>query len=398
MISLRLNQQTEAIRRDFLAWLESNPAPVLPGKVELERFVEVSRAWQKKLAHDHWIGLHWPEAYGGRGLSIVDEAVVQECLALHRSPQLINLFGLTMVGPVLIEHGTEEQKKRFLGKILSADEIWCQGFSEPGAGSDLGAIRTKAELKDDSWSLSGQKIWTSFAHHADWCFILARNSSEGKTKFDGLTYFLMSMRESGIDIRPLQQITGEKEFNELFLDSVKVANDRVVGKVGEGWNIAISTLMYERVVLTFARHLQSEQLLVAIREYFSENGGSERDLEEFGRLVAKSMAVRALALSHLLTYEGKNKKPGPEGSLDKLGWSETFQEICKFALSLGGPERILTSGVFPFAEGMFQHQYLYSRGRTIAAGTSEIQRNIIAERVLGLPREEKRKTATGHAA
>ena len=391
MISLRLNKATEKLREDFLFWLESHPVPRLEGAFDLERFVEISRKWQATLAKDHWVGVHWPEAYGGRGLGFVDEAVIQETLAAKGSPQLINLFGLTMVGPVLIEHGNENQKQRFLSKILSAEEIWCQGFSEPGAGSDLGAIRCKAEKVESGWEITGQKIWTSFAHHADWCFLLARNSSEGKTKFDGLTYFLLSMKEKGIRVRPLQQITGEKEFNELFLDQAPVADDCIVGSVGEGWSIAISTLMYERVILTFSRHLQSEQALKGIADYFEAYGASDSERETFGTLIARSMAVRALALSHLLSYEGGAKKPGPEGSLDKLGWSETFQDICRFASNLGGPERILRNGSFSIEDGLFQRNYLYSRGRTIAAGTSEVQRNIIAERVLGLPREEKRK-------
>ncbi len=388
MLSLRLKKETEDLRNDFVLWLKDNPPPAVEGRIELDRFVEISRAWQHRLAAGNWIAVHWPEEFGGRGLSFVDEAVIQECLAAKRSPQLVNLFGLTMVGPVLIEHGTAQQKSRFLKKILNAEEIWCQGFSEPGAGSDLAAIRTKAEKSaDGAWAVSGQKVWTSFAHHADWCFILSR-SGEGQTRYEGLTYFLMPMKQPGITIRPLQQITGEKEFNELFLDGVPVPADCVVGKVGEGWQIAISTLMYERVILTFSRHLQSEHALQEIKSVLKSEGATEAQLETYGKLLAKSMAVRALALSHLVDYETKNAKPGPEGSLDKLGWSETYQEICRFALSLGGPERILRSGEFVHGDGLFQHNYLYSRGRTIAAGTSEIQRNIIAERVLGLPRHK----------
>ena len=391
MISLRLTRTTEDLRGEFLAWLASNPPPKSAGRLDLERFVEISRVWQQRLAAERFVGVHWPEEYGGRGLTIVDEAVVQECLAAAGAPQLINLFGLTMVGPVLIEHGTPEQKQRFLRKILTADEIWCQGFSEPGAGSDLGAIRTKAEKHGGGWALTGQKIWTSFAQAADWCFLLARSDATAKSKYEGLSYFLMPVRQPGVSIRPLQQITGEREFNELFLDSANVPADLLVGQEGQGWNIAISTLMYERVVLTFARHLQSEQALGEIREALLREGPTESQVGDYGRLIAKSMAVRALALAHLLEYEGGKKKPGPEGSMDKLGWSETFQEICKLGLSIGGPERILTSGDLVHGDGYFQHHYLYSRGRTIAAGTSEIQRNIIAERVLGLPREEKRR-------
>ncbi|MFN8392101.1 MAG: acyl-CoA dehydrogenase family protein [Bdellovibrionota bacterium] len=392
MISLTLDERTEKLRTEFLSWLESNPPPKSSGRQELAAFVDISRAWQQKLAAERWVGVHWPEKYGGRGLSIVEEAVIQECLAGAGAPQLINLFGLTMVGPVLIEHGTDAQRERFLPKILSADEIWCQGFSEPEAGSDLAAVKTKAVRTASGWSLSGQKVWTSFAQVADWCFILARSDASAK-RYDGLTYFLFSMKNPGISVRPLTQISGDKEFNELFLENVPVSEGDIVGAEGEGWKIAISTLMYERVVLTFARHLQSENALNEIRDLLRDRGASESEKRELGRLIAKSMAVRALALSHLTSYSSpgsdRRKAPGPEGSLDKLGWSETYQEICKFAVSLLGEQSILERGPESFKDGLFQHDYLYSRGRTIAAGTSEIQRNIIAERILGLPREGK---------
>jgi alkylation response protein AidB-like acyl-CoA dehydrogenase len=393
VISLQLKKETEELRRDFLLWLKDNPPPKIAGRIELSDFVEISRSWQRVLAQSRWVGVHWPERYGGRGLSLVEEAVIQECLAQAGSPQLINLFGLTMVGPVLIQHGSEEQRQRFLPKILSAEEIWCQGFSEPDAGSDLAAVKTKAELREGKWHISGQKVWTSFAQVADWCFILLRTDPAAQ-RYKGLTYFLFPMNSPGVTLRPLTQISGDKEFNELFLDDVAVGGDMIVGTEGGGWNIAISTLMYERVVLTFARHLQSESALNEIRDLLRTRGASETEKIQFGRLLARSMAVRALALNHLTSYEQAASSasavaPGPEGSLDKLGWSECYQDICKFALTLLTGTGIFTRGERAYKDGLFQHDYLYSRGRTIAAGTSEIQRNIIAERLLGLPREGK---------
>lgn len=386
MISLKFSEKTESLRKDFKSWLKSNPPPKVENRIELEQFVEVSRKWQGKLASGHWVAVHWPEEYGGRGLSIVEEAVIQESLTESGSPQLVNLFGLTMVGPVLIQYGTVEQKKRFLQKILNAEEIWCQGFSEPEAGSDLAAVKTKAELKETTsskyWSISGQKVWTSFAQVADWCFILAKTSDDAP-RYKNLSYLLMPMNLPGIDIRPLMQISGDSEFNELFLEEVKVPAENIVGAVGEGWKIAISTLMYERVILTFSRHLQSEQMLMEIAQLLKNKIASAEEKQAYGRLVAKSMAVRSLALSHLVSYNEKNP-PGVEGSLDKLGWSEVYQEICKFALSLLSENGLYTSAAGSYKDGLLQHSYLYSRGRTIAAGTSEIQRGIIAERVLGL--------------
>lgn len=387
MISLPLDTKTEKLRSDFLSWLKDNPPPCTTKKQELAEFVVGSTAWQRKLAKERWIAVHWPEEYGGRGLSFVAEAVLQECLAKARSPQLINLFGLTMVGPVLIEHGTKAQKERFLKPILEAEEIWCQGFSEPGAGSDLASLKTLARKVDDGWRISGQKIWTSFAQYSQWCFILVRTDSS-VPPHKGLSYVLVPMSSEGIEARPLTQISGDQEFNELFLDDVFAADEHLVGKAGDGWKIAISTLMYERVILTFARHLQSEAALEEIRDQLKDVDSPDI-LAKFGSLAARNMALRALALSHLVQYQ--DSSPGPEGSLDKLAWSEAFQDICSFALELQGLQGLLLGGDASQRDGLAQHRYLYSRGRTIAAGTSEIQRSIIAERVLGLPRLKRAK-------
>jgi len=339
------------------------------------------------LAASNWVGVHWPTEYGGRGLSLVEEAVLQEELVNVSAPQLLGLFGLTMVGPVLIKHGTKEQKEKYLSKILTAEEIWCQGFSEPGAGSDLAAIKTKAVKAEGGFKITGQKVWTSFAHIADWCFILCRTGRTGRTgeggkKHEGLTYLLVSMKTPGITVRPLRQISGDDEFNEVFFEDVFVPDDAVVGSVGEGWKIAISTLMFERVVLTFSRQLQSE---VAIRDMLKRYDQKKHShlKAELDRLVINACAVRALAYEHLIEYSN-GKTPGAEGSLDKLFWSESFQEIAKLALKFNGVAAALSENSKENGDDM--HRYLYSRGRTIAAGTSEIQRSIIAERLLGLPK------------
>ena len=384
MLQLEVSESTESFRNELQVWLKKNKPPRVDVSSSLDTFVNVGREWQSRLASGGWVAVHWPKEFGGRGLSLVEEAIVQEELVRVDSPQLLGLFGLTMVGPVLIEHGTSEQRKKFLNNIMTAKEIWCQGFSEPGAGSDLAAISTKAEKVDGGFSITGQKVWTSFAQIADWCFALCRTSQEEK-KHQGLTYLLIDMKSEGISTRPLRQISGDAEFNEVFFDSVFVPEENVVGEVGKGWDIAISTLMYERVVLTFARQLQSE---VALRELVEKvsNSDSETDKEALADMLAKACAVRALAYSHLLNYS-KGTQPGPEGSYDKLLWSESFQEIAKFALKVAGPE--VAKGENYSGAASEVHRYLYSRGRTIAAGTSEIQRSIIAERVLGLPRLNK---------
>ncbi len=381
MIKLRISDKTEAFRGECRAWLAAHQPLSSDGEAKLDAFIRVGRAWQAELAAARLVGVHWPSQYGGRGLTLVEEAIVQEELVRSGSPQLLGLFGITMVGPVLIEHGSAEQKARFLSKIISAQEIWCQGFSEPGAGSDLAAIRTRARPTTGGFTLSGQKTWTSFAHIADWCFVLARTSEEGQ-RHQGLSYLLVSMKSPGVSTRPLRQISGDLEFNEVFFDDVFVPQDQVVGNVGDGWRIAISTLMHERVVLSFARQLQSE---TALREIVAALGAeNHRPLRRrAAHEVAKACAVRALAYEHLLSYAA-GAKPGPEGSLDKLLWSESFQEISQLAMQITG--KSAAYGEESKRAGQAVHRYLYSRGRTIAAGSSEIQRNIVAERILGLPR------------
>ena len=384
MLKLSVDPALDELREAFRFWLASNPPPVSENQKDssLDTFVNVGRAWQEKLSEGGWVGVHWPVEYGGKGLPLVAEAVIQEELVRLQSPQLLGLFGLTMVGPVLIRYGTPEQKKRFLSNILSAKEIWCQGFSEPGAGSDLAAITTKAartenDKKEKGFVINGSKIWTSFAHIADWCFVLSK-SLDGPKKYDNFTYLLVNMKTPGITVRPLAQITGDSEFNEVFFDNVFVPEENLVGAEGEGWKIAISTLMYERVVLTFARQLQSEVLL---RNMLSKNlvEMSEVDKKDLAAEVANFCAVRALAYDHLTSYL-KGTTPGPEGSLDKLFWTNSYQSLTKLAL------RISPNKIYSESESDDVHRYLYSRGRSIAAGTSEIQRNIIAERLLDLPR------------
>ena len=381
MIKLSISPEIDSFREEFRVWLSSNPPPVYTDS-SLETFEKVGREWHRCLADAGWLGNHWPEKFGGKSRTLVEEAVVQEELARIGAPQILGLFGITMVGPVLISHGSDAQRERFLPNILSGKEIWCQGFSEPGAGSDLAAVKTKAEPVEGGYRVSGQKIWTSFAHCADWCFVLCRTSEFLERKHEGLSYLLVPLSSEGITIRSLKQISGDDEFNEVFFDQVFVPTENRVGAEGDGWKIAISTLMYERVILTFSRQLQSE---VALRELLAkpEESLSEAHIIKIAESIVDACRTRALAYEHLTSY-ASDKSPGPEGSMDKLLWSETFQDLCKLALSIEGVGAALGEHVSPSSKVI--HQYLYSRGRTIAAGTSEIQRSIIAERVLGLPR------------
>ena len=299
----------------------------------------------------------------------------------------INLAGLTMGGPVLIAHGTEEQKRRHLKRILAADEIWCQGFSEPGAGSDLAALRTRAVLDGDHFVVTGQKVWTSFARYADWCMALVRTNPDAP-KHKGITFLLVDMHSPGVNVRPLRQISGDEDFNEVFFDDVRVPRANVIGTIDAGWDIAITCLMHERQTLTFSRQLQSAVALTDMLDMARQRGLSRDPLvrQALASAVVDSHAMRYTAYRNL-TRALRGEVPGPEGSIEKLFWSEMYQRQLETSVRLLGQHGILLKGsTHAVDDGRWPHLFLYSRGRTIAAGTSEVQRNIIAERVLRLPR------------
>ena len=389
-MDLSFSESEERFRSDLRAWLAANPPG--PEPTDLDAWVAYGKSWQKRLYEAGWCGVHWPAEYGGRGASLIEQIIFQQEMARAKAPLLINLAGLTMGGPVLIAHGTEKQKKRHLQKILAADEIWCQGFSEPNAGSDLAALKTRAVLDGDSFVVTGQKVWTSFARYADWCMLLVRTNPEAP-KHKGITFLLVDMKSPGVTVRPLRQINGDEDFNELFFEDVRVPRENVIGNVDGGWKIAITTLMHERQTLTFSRQLQSsialEELIDLARRYPSPDRPLAADplaRQKLARAYIDSQAMRYTALRNL-TKTLRGGEPGPEGSLEKLFWSEMYQRMLVDALSLLGPFGQLMDGS-PRAvdDGRWGYLHLYSRGRTIAAGSSEIQRNIIAERVLQLPR------------
>jgi alkylation response protein AidB-like acyl-CoA dehydrogenase len=377
-------------RRELRAWLEANPPGAEPE--DQDAWVAHGRAWQRRLYEGGWCGVAWPAEYGGRGATLIEQIIFQEEMARARSPQLINLAGLTMGGPVLIAHGTDAQKRRHLRPILAADEIWCQGFSEPNAGSDLAALKTRAVLDGDHFIVNGQKVWTSYARYADWCMLLVRTDPDAP-KHRGITFLLVDMRSPGITVRPLKQISGDDDFNEVFFEDVRVPRDQVIGAVNQGWDIAITTLMHERQTLTFSRQLQSRVALDALLRHARSWPSPAAPLarqplarQQLAAAYIDSEAMKYTALRNL-TRVLRGGVPGPEGSLEKLFWSELFQRMLESAVSLGGPYGQLLPGEPRAVDGgRWPHLMLYSRGRTIAAGSSEIQRNIIAERVLGLPR------------
>lgn len=349
-----------------------------------------ARAWSRKLYEAGYAGLTWPKQYGGGGAPFTFQAILLEELARSEAPDHSNVIGLGMAGPTLMAHGTEAQKARHLEPILSAEQIFCQGFSEPGAGSDLASLRTRAVRDGDAFVLDGQKVWSSFAHVADWCILLARTDPEA-AKHRGLTFFLVDMHAPGVEVRPLRQLTGDPEFNEIFLTGVRVPADQVVGEVNGGWAVAMTTLLHERGTLGFALTARLEVLLrklVALAR--TPDGSGRRPADDplvRDRIARQWVELQGLRFTNYraLTSLVRTGVPGPEGSVAKLHWSESNQRLTKLALELLGPEAQL-DGDGAVWNGYWQYQQLRSRGNTIEAGTSEVLRNIIAERVLGLPR------------
>jgi alkylation response protein AidB-like acyl-CoA dehydrogenase len=384
-VDLRDTPEEAAFRAELRAWLEDNLPDDLRGhRGGTARFEGPElRAWSRALYDAGYSGLTWPKEYGGGGAPYTYQAIFLEELARAEAPPHVGVIGLGMAGPTIMAHGTEAQKARYLVPILSGEEIWCQGFSEPGAGSDLAGVRTSARLEDGRFVVDGQKVWSSFAHIADFCILLARSDPES-SRHAGLTYLIVDMRSPGVEVRPLRQITGEAEFNEIFLTGVEVPVENVLGEVGGGWQVAMTTLLHERGTLGFALQAALEVQVRKLVALARDRGADPLQRDRVAREWVEMQALRYTnyrALSALV----KTGLPGPEGSISKLVWSESNQRVTKLALELLGPDAALSEENAPYG-GYWQHQQLRSRGNTIEAGTSEILRNIVAERVLGLPK------------
>ncbi|MDX6639079.1 MAG: hypothetical protein QOF12_90 [Solirubrobacteraceae bacterium] len=366
-----------AFRDELRAWLESNPPGTEPEGEDAG--YNWRRDWQRKLNDGGWAGVHWPKEYGGRGAQLMETAIFFEELGRARTPLPANVLGLLLAGPTIMTWGTDEQKERYLQPILAADEIWCQGFSEPDAGSDLAALKTRAVPDGDDWVVTGQKVWTSGAQYSKWCMLVARTDNDA-AKHKGLTYFLMDMEQPGVQVVPLRQITGDPEFNELFIEEARIPGENVLGGVGNGWKVALTTLMNERAGLGFFLQVRLRQLVDELYDAAASSGDLDdpRVADVLADLYIRTEILRLTAYRGLSVIE-QFGQPGPEGSLVKWLWSETNQMLTQLAPSLVGPEA-LTSGT------RWAYELLRARGNTIEGGTTEILKNIIAERVLGLPR------------
>jgi alkylation response protein AidB-like acyl-CoA dehydrogenase len=381
-VDLRDTPTEAAFRAEVRAFIEEN-LPTGAKARGARRFEDADRDWSRKLGEAGYAGLTWPREYGGAGAPYSHQAIFLEELARAEAPSHLGVIGLGMAGPTIIAWGTPVQKERYLAKILSADEIWCQGFSEPDAGSDLAAARTRIEDKGDHFLVNGQKVWSSFAHIADFCILVGLGVPDAP-RYKNLTYVIVDMHAPGVEVRPLVQITGHPEFNEIFFSDVVVPKENLIGEIGGGWQVAMTTLLHERGTLGFAL---SATLDVAVRKLLAL--ARERRVDDPALLDAVAgewVVMQALRYTNYrsLTTLQKTGIPGPEGSTSKLVWSEANQRLTKLALEILG-ERAADPD--PESEdGYWQYQQLRSRGNTIEAGTSEILRNIVAERVLGLPR------------
>ncbi len=378
-MDLRDTPEEAQFRGELRAWVDANlPAVKRGGRGGAQRFDDpFMREWSRMLFEAGYAGLTWPKEYGGQGAPPSFQAILYEELAAVQAPIHIGVIGLNMAGPTIIAHGTEEQKARYLQPLLAADEIWCQGFSEPDAGSDLAAARTRAERRGEVYVVNGQKVWSSFAHIADFCILVTQSDPEAP-RYRNLTYLLVDMHAAGVEVRPLRQITGEAEFNEIFFSDVEVPVENRLGDEGDGWQVAMTTLLHERATLGFALTATFDALFGRLLEETEQREATPFVRDALAREWIELQGLRFTNYRALGTYQ-RTGVPGPEGSGVKLRWSEANQRLTKLARELRGPDGILD-------DGWWNHQQLRSRGNTIEAGTSEVLRNIIAERVLGLPR------------
>jgi len=389
--------EQETFRQELRTWLKAN---VPPEAFQLRHWqpqassedLQFLKAWQKKVYDGGWAGVSWPKEYGGRGASLVERVIFDQEMAAHQAPGLLNVLGLEIVGPTLIVHGSEEQKKAHLPKILSGEEIWCQGFSEPNSGSDLGSLRTRAVEQGDYFVVTGQKVWTSLARYGDWCQLLVRTNPDAP-KHQGISCLLVDLKSPGISVRPLRTLTGDSEFNEVFFEDVKVPKVNLLGEKDQGWRIIITSLMFERQGLGF-------YFTFAQKRYYDDLREQARQSQRYGSPVVADPQVRQkMAQAYIdcellklnnyraLTRLLRGNSPGPEGSIPKLQWAEMNQRLQELAVEIQGPYGQLYQGEEKAQNsGYWQYGFLRSRANSIEGGTSEIQRNIIAERVLGLPK------------
>ena len=393
-----LTPEQQSFRDEVRSWLSRNLPSNWTSKVQAasdvprEGAYDFLRQWQRKMYEAGFLGLTWPKESGGRGLTFMEEMILQEEMALAKAPPVLNILAVGMAGPTINAYGTEEQKKRYPPKMLSCEEIWCQGYSEPNSGSDLASLQTRAVNDGEYYVINGQKVWTSLAHIADWMMLLARTDPQAP-KHKGITYFLLDMHAPGVTVKPLKQITGDDEFNEVYFDNVRVHESQILGGLNNGWGVGLTTLMYERLALGFGLQVRLRIALdglVDLARRSTKNGvPASRDpvmRQKLAQMWIDTEVFKytgARAITKLL----KGELPGPEASTGKMMWVEGHQRLQEMAMELQGPYAQLMSGSrWAVENGLWQYGFLRSRANSIEGGTTEIQKNIIGERVLGLPK------------
>jgi alkylation response protein AidB-like acyl-CoA dehydrogenase len=390
-MDFELTVQEQRFRDALRAWLQEQ-LPVGWGKtvfepVELQAKIAFLKDWSRKLYAAGYSGLSWPQEYGGAGATLMEQVIFNEEVARVKAPTPYNGIALGMVGPTLIEVGTEAQKQRYLSKMLTCEEIWCQGYSEPGSGSDLASLQTRAIQDGDSFIINGQKVWTSYAHDAAFCFLLARTNPD-VPKHKGLSCFIVDMHSPGITIRPLKQMTSESEFNEVFFENVRVPRDNLVGELDNGWMVGIGLLMHERATTSILGQANVQVLIQDLCVLAQQRGRSQDPVirQRLAHLHTESEAVKYYGY-RCLTKRLRGLPPGPEGSAHRLALTRIVQRAQELAMELEGPYAQLMHGsAWSIQDGTWQFGFLRSRSATIAGGTAEIQLNIIGERVLSLPK------------
>ena len=388
-MDLSFSAEHAAFRKEARAWIEKNldrtwGSALRDPKMGEAELVEFRRSWQRKLNSAGYLGMRWPREWGGRAASAVEEAILAEELASADAPEVPNTLGLGLCAPALIHHGTEQQRRRYIPAMLNADEIWCQGFSEPGAGSDLASLRCRAEIQGDHFAINGQKCWTTYGPYADWIFVLAR--TDPHDRYGGISFILVDLKTPGVEVRPLKQITGESEFGEVFFENATVPRENLVGEIGQGWQIAMTVLGYERGAgsLAQAARLGSDlkALVARVRELGLDDTATRARL---GKLVVDWQVFYSNAYRTLANL-ADGKAPGPESSIEKIFWSEYDQRLRIAALELLGPgAQLQRFNTHARGDVDWPRDFLWSRAESIFSGSNEIQRNILAKRVLNLP-------------
>jgi alkylation response protein AidB-like acyl-CoA dehydrogenase len=395
-VDLRFSHADEAFRTTVADWLAAHlggPFAALRGRGgpgEEHELVEERRRWEQTLGQAGWTGIGWPRAHGGRGATLTEQVIFHEEYARARGPGRLGHIGETLLGPTLIAFGTPEQQRRFLPPILAGEEFWCQGYSEPNAGSDLANVQTKARRDGEEWVIDGQKVWTSLAHIADWCFVLCRTGRA--PGHQGISYLLVPMRQAGIEIRPIRQLTGTSEFSEVFFEGARTAAANVVGAVDGGWAVAMGTLAFERGASTLAQQLGFQNELAAVVEIARRNGAAEDPVMR-QRLADAWIGLRIMRFNALRVLSGTTDggELGREALITKLYWATWHRNLGKLAMDVLGAQGEIAEAL-PYDLTSLQRLFLFTRSDTIYAGTNQIQRNIIGERALGLPREPRPTT------